>query len=234
MGACKKDKTFTSNNDASIMAINGAINSSDISLKMNDRFNPSGFGTSNTNTVGYGRGAFFFAEGKTTKIDVLKASDSSLLATNTSDLKKATIYTLLINGTLPNVETELIEETNYPFVEKDKILSDADSVINLRFINLSPDTNPIDVKLQGATTNEATGLAYKGYTAFKAYPAKVTNHAGTIGYSTLTFQFIENGTVLKSITLFVYDPNRFKNEALVLIGSKSNSSLTIKEISYSY
>jgi hypothetical protein len=100
--------------------------------------------------------------------------------------------------------------------------SGADSLINIRFINLSPDVQPVNIRLQGSATNEVSGLAYKSYTPFKAYPGKAVLFAGTLGYSQLTFEFVENGNVIKTYSIYVYSPDtRFKNFALVLTGMKT-------------
>lgn len=80
-----------------------------------------------------------------------------------------TNYSLFLTGTSPStVESVLIKENytrNY-----------ADSVCGVRFINLSPGSNPISVNIKGsANGSEVTSLAYKAYGDFKQYPAKSAN-----------------------------------------------------------
>jgi hypothetical protein len=124
----------------------------------------------------------------------------------------------------------LIEETNYPFISLSKTPADADSLINIRFVNLSPNSNPFNIKIQGATIDETNGLAYKGITSFKAYTAKVANP---------NYKFeIRDGTsniLLITYTFNITPTNRFKNVALVIRGLQGGISpnvLAVSEINY--
>jgi hypothetical protein len=231
---CKKESNFGSQ-PVAIQVINGAL-TTPIMLKMNGKLNLSGVGSNPTSAIQFGDGAFYYSEGKPTQIDIMKRRDTSLLTSSSYDLKNNGIYTLLVAGELPNIQTVLVEETNYPFIKQTKTPTDADSVINIRFVNLCPDVQPLTIRLSGSTTNEVNALTFKGYTPFKAYPAKITDYYGTIGYSILSFDIVENGKVLTTYSMFVYDPNRFKNIALVLVGKKTPSpgqpGLSVNAINY--
>ena len=215
---CKKDVTNDSSNKAATIVIHNAtlnIPTTNLLLRMNGGLNISGANASSfgTPSINWSQSAIFNAEGKSTAIDILNATDSSRDFSATYNFKKGGIYSLFLGGFLPNVDPVFIEETNFPFINLNKIPSSTDSVINVRFVNLSPNVQPLDIKTNGATANEVTGLAYKGYTPFKAYPAK----QGNTSYS---FQIIENGVVLRTQTLNIDATNRFKNVALVVRGQK--------------
>jgi hypothetical protein len=234
ISSCKKEPIKSSGSTATIQVINGAIDVP-IMLQMNGRLNTSGlsFFSSSTSQVDVNSAAFFYTEGEPTTVDLLNGIDTSLLFSANYDFKKQGIYTLLVAGQLPNIESVLIDDTNYPYIEQDKIPGAEDSIINIRFVNLSPEAPSVDIRMTGSSTNEVSGLAYKGYTDFKTYPAKPTDYFGTFGYSILSFEVVEDGNVLASYDVFVYEPgNRYKNVALTLTGLKSNFSLSLVEMSY--
>lgn len=217
--ACKKDVVHHSDTTSTVMVINGVIANPAISLSLvtNGKFNASGIANyGDVSKVDFGLGSLFFTPKGMTNLGLLKTADSSSLFSSNYDLSDNAVYTLLATGQFPAIETVLIKETNYPFIRQDVVLTDADSVINVRFINLSQNTAPLDVRIQGATTNETTGLAYKGYTAFKAYPAKTVN-------PNYAFQVVENGTVLTSFTLNITGTNRFRNVAVLIRGLKGGT-----------
>lgn len=216
--ACKKNNDYISDNNATIYVINGSINVPSVMVRMNGKLNTSGIiGTSAITKVNYGSGAFFFSEAKTTPLDILKGADSSLLKSTSYTFEKGRVYTLLVAGQLPTVEPLLIEEGNYPYISLGKITEDVDSVINVRFINLSSNLQPIDIKISGGAANEVTGLEYKGASSWKRYTAKSSN-------TVYQFQIIENGSVLLTQALNITSTNRFKNVAIVIRGLKGGTS----------
>ncbi|MDP9078903.1 MAG: hypothetical protein M3O71_15850 [Bacteroidota bacterium] len=77
---------------------------------------------------------------------------------------------LFLSGASPaNVDTTRINETykNY-----------ADSLCGVRFINLAPGSQTISVNLKGNTNgSEVTSLAYRSYSSFIQYPAKLANQS---------------------------------------------------------
>lgn len=217
--ACKKATDYHSDTNATLMVANGVINTPSVSLRlsMNGRLNSSGIASSgNVSKVDFGLGALFFSTKGSVNLGILKATDSSSLLSGTYDLSDNAVYSLLVAGQLPSIETVLIKEINYPFFRQDVANTVADSVINVRFINLSQNTAPLDIRIQGATSNETTGLTYKSYTAFKAYPAKTVNPS-------YVFQVVENGTVLTSFTLNITGANRFRNVAVLICGLKGGT-----------
>lgn len=237
LAACKKEHV-TANNIAILNVVNGIINK-DVLLNINGSISNSGANMNNNrqNVVFFGTNTFYYAEAKNTSMGILSNTDSSMLLSKSFDLKKGGNYTLLLAGISPNVETVLIDDFNMPYVNQSTIPTIADSIINVRFINLAPDVPKMDVRIKGATNNEISGLAYKGYSVFKTYSGKITDYWGTQGYSLLTFEFVVNGNIVSTYPLYLYEPwNRYKNMALVVTGMKApgsgQPSLTVNEVYY--
>ena len=85
------------------------------------------------------------------------------------------VYSLYLAGQPPTFETLLIKDA-IPAFEKD-------SSINIRFINLSPNSPAVNITLAATTTvNETTNLNYKDITAFKKYPLPPVIPAGTVTF----------------------------------------------------
>jgi hypothetical protein len=231
MEACKKNHDYVANNTATMNVINGIIQKN-VYVRMNGSISNSGANGTNSSQyrVSYGRNILYYAEANNTPVDILNSVDSSILVSKNCDLKKGGIYSLLLAGIAPNAEAVLIDDSNIPIVDLSKTPSDADSVINVRFINLSPDISNIDVRVQGSTTNEVNGLVFKGASSWKSYPAKSVN-------SKYVFEFVENGLVRRTASLFITPKfNQFKNVALVLTGMKTPApgmpSLNVATMNY--
>jgi hypothetical protein len=211
----KKADTASSNSAATMQVINGAVNSP-ILLKINGSINSSGVdrGALIRRVISFGSAYVFFTGGEIQPIEVLRSTDSVSLASKTCEFKKGGIYTVLVAGILPNVDLVLIDDTNLPYVDLSTSPAPADSVINVRFINLVPDMQNVDVRISGAGKNEVAGLAFKAASPWISYAAKISN-------GSYTFQFVENGVVQQSTTLTINATNRFKNVALVMRGMKT-------------
>ena len=119
-------------------------------------------------------------------------------------------YTLFLGGTPAATEPILVKE-NYQNYE--------DSVMGVRFVNLSPNSTPLNVTLStSTTTNEFAGVAYKSITDFKLFPA-------TKNITSYVFQVraaANPNTVLASVTISFSGTSaipRFKNITLVFRGN---------------
>jgi len=99
-------------------------------------------------------------------------------------------YSLFLTGSSPSAVDNVLVQENYA-------RSYADSVCGVRFINLSPGSNPVSVNVKGnANGSEVSNLAYKAYSNFNQHPAKKVN-------SSYVFEFRDQatGTLLTSYTL---------------------------------
>lgn len=110
-----------------------------------------------------------------------------------------------------------------------------DSSVGVRFVNLSPGSNPVNVVLSTGMANEFSSLAYKKVTAFKSYPA-------VSSISSYTFQFIDAPTnaVLASYTMRGINNGtgsnrstnqyRYKNVTIALIGLPAGTGSNAQKV----
>src|ERR1700754_5150287 len=206
--ACRKNN-YQSNKTAAINVFNGYIRNN-VLLKMNGSINSSGVNSSNArqSRVSFGGNILFYAESQKTTFEILNAVDTTSIVSTNYELASGGIYTLLLAGIAPKADLIMIDDSNIPYVDPSRTPAEADSVIKIRFINLCPDTEPLDIRIEGNSTNEVTGLIYKNYTPFNIYSAKMESYSGTI-----IFEVVENGNILKKYSLIISNSNRFKNLA---------------------
>ena len=141
------------------------------------------------------------------------------------------VYSIFVAGQSPTFETIIKEETDLPLIPNDKIYSSADSVVNVRFINLSPNSVPLKIKISTATTNEADALAYKDITTWRSFKAVASS-------TTYSLQ-IRNASTDALITTYSFVANatkRFKNVTLMIRGLQGTTSgvnsFGVTEINY--
>lgn len=122
------------------------------------------------------------------------------------------VYSLFLHGDTLAPEGIVIKE-NIPYRK--------DSTAGIRFINLSPNSTPLNITLSTTPEiNEVTELAYKNYTEFKTYPG--------LASSTYTFEVRDANTVapappLATFSLSASQVPRFANITLVIRGMISAS-----------
>ncbi|MEJ5145359.1 hypothetical protein [Sphingobacterium sp. MYb388] len=132
------------------------------------------------------------------------------------------IYTLYLSGTPTDLKTKFQEESNFPdYVIRDagKPTPSADSIVNIRFVNLSSSGPKVDINIVNSTRLEASDLGYQQFTDFKTYPART-------GTNTISFQ-IRNSADKTLIATHNFNANffRFKSVAIVMIGMYNTSGL---------
>jgi hypothetical protein len=124
-------------------------------------------------------------------------------------------YSLFLSGASPSqVDATLITET-YPYAY-------VDSLVGVRFINLSPNSNPISVNIKGNTNgSEVASLGYKAYGNFKTYAAKKVNPS-------YVFEVRDAGTgnLITSYTLTTTTP-LFHNVTIALRGLIASPGIII-------
>ncbi|MBO9573852.1 MAG: DUF4397 domain-containing protein [Chitinophagaceae bacterium] len=126
---------------------------------------------------------------------------------NKFETNEGEVYSLFLTGDTTAVESIILKET---------IPYRTDSIAGIRFINLSPNSAPLNITLSTSpTTNEVSDLAYKQYTEFKSYPGLYN--------STYTFQVRDASTQdpappLAEFTFYEWDIPRFANVTLVIRG----------------
>ena len=123
-------------------------------------------------------------------------------------------YTLFLGGTPASPQPVLVKESYQDYT---------DSVMGIRFINMSPNSTPVNVTLSTSTgVNQFENLAFKDYSEFKQFPA-------TSNISSYTFQVrrvSSPNTVLASVAISVSGTAaipRFKNVTIVFRGNIGGS-----------
>ncbi|MBN8837180.1 MAG: DUF4397 domain-containing protein [Sphingobacteriia bacterium] len=202
-GSCSKDSPIPQL--VSLNVVNASINVA--AAQVNYFGAPLTFATYTGNLVNYGANLVYSVNAGSTNISINAQADSTKsiysgnLTANAGD-----VYTLYLSGQSTAVDTVLRKESipYHPF---------SDSSFGVRFINLSYNSNPVNVTLSAtATVNEFSGIGYKTITAFKNYTALLS----TAGY---TFQVRDAGNNIIATYAFTSTTMpRFFNCTLALIG----------------
>ena len=128
-------------------------------------------------------------------------------------LKRQSIYSFFLVGinNAQNKPDTVIIEDHIPYHPS------IDSTIGIRFINLSPNSNPISVNIMGGMNNtEVSNLPYKDFTDFKLYPA-----------TTNTTQYIfeiRDASSSNLLITFTCPVSPFQNATIVVDGVNAGGS----------
>ncbi|MGN6177607.1 MAG: hypothetical protein ACTHNW_00385 [Mucilaginibacter sp.] len=165
ISACKKEALPKASGAASLTIVNAVNGSTALIPNFNSGQTLKYFRTAIQ--IGYGSSIEFGSYVGNIPLALSDFSDTTKMVYNhTLNIPAYAIQTLFLAGTLSNVDS---------FVTTDKVptLAAADSLCAIRFVNLSPGSNPVSVDIQGkANGSEVSSLAYKSITDFKTYPAK--------------------------------------------------------------
>ena len=209
---------------ASLKIVNAVVDAGTLEVKDFDG-NLTFFGS---RTIGFGSNVRFTLPINSSRdIIIVQAEDTlNTLLNEPIVLDEAGgIYSLFLTGDASNVETMLI---------RDEYLNYQDSLVGLRFINLSPGSLPISVGIMGETENLVSGLEYRNVSDFNQLDA-TTN---SVPY---TFEFKDSdGNVLITKTIDPLPPfgtkSVFQNLTLVMIGlpnlSGGSDNLSIAVINH--
>jgi len=172
----------------------------------------SGFAYSKAlDLANYASGVYGAFTGSNT-ITVVKSLDTNAkLFQRTIDLKP--ISTLYISGTTTAIDTMFRVESNFPYINSSAV--NAEAAMYIRFVNLSPNSVNVNIRIAAATTNEVTALPYKGISEFKKYAAPTTP-ATPAG---ITFE-IRNATNTATLGTAVvnYNNTRYKTASIIFRG----------------
>jgi hypothetical protein len=165
LSSCKKDSI----NEPTLSSLNIINASQDVpALSVNFTFNPIAYSKwlgPNQSPFIYGSNLQFGNPSGNLPLELISLQDTlHSFYKSTLNLKAGGVYSLYIIGQ-NQPETMFLE---------DHIPAYQDSTSGVRFINLSPDSQPVTINLVGNSSNqtEFTSLAYKQISNFKAYPAK--------------------------------------------------------------
>jgi hypothetical protein len=216
--ACKKDGSTGTSNLAAVSFVNATAGSSALVPKFgNINLIYSTLGASGK--VNYGASSLLSWRGENTTLSFVQTTDTThTLFTANLNLQIGGVYSLYLTGTVAQPDTVFMQEhlTQHTII---------DSVAGIRFVNLSPVTNPVSVDIKGLSNgSEVTSLPYKGRTVFKTYKA---DH--TIASYIFEFRDAASGTLLTTYTLngvnysssvspTTTNSVRFRNQTIALIG----------------
>jgi hypothetical protein len=212
LSACKKEKAAVANADFRV--VNAAVG---VWVKVN----PGRKTTFAKETqISFASNRLYLLERISLPFKVVNAADTlSKFYDETVSLNSG-IYSMFIVGQLPTIETIVKEESDFPFINfLDRIPVKADSVVNVRFLNLSPNSTPVKIKISTATGNEIDNLPFKTIGSWRKYTA--------IAASTVyTFQVRDAATdaLLASFNLTANATNRFKNVSLIIKGLQGTTT----------
>jgi len=208
--SCKKSDSLYPKN-VSINIINAVINSSAFKFNFSERevnyLNVS-------EQVPFGTNRFYYSVSGIVKMEVISVSDQNKIILSKALTLDKDSYSLFLTGTSPNIDTVLISD-KLPFIRTDvsKPLS-SDSVVNIRFVNLSPNSPALKVKIRNNSENEVENLKYKDVGDWKSYP----NKANAATNYVFEIRDASTDTILSTYTFGATSTNRFKNVSLILKG----------------
>jgi hypothetical protein len=207
--ACERDD-YEFKQTASITVVNAA--SANGAVKVNPGAG-SGFSYSRALEVTNGASGVFGAFAGSNIITVVKSLDTTTkLFERTIDLQP--ISTLYIAGTSAAVDTIFRVERNFPLINSSDV--NAESAMWVRFVNLSPNSGSVNLRISGTTTNEVTALAYKGISDFKKYNAPPAP-PGTTQF--LRFEIRNDANTVTLATFDVnYNNTRYKTASVIYRG----------------
>ena len=108
---------------------------------------------------------------------------------------------------------------------KDEPLALRDSLIGVRFVNLSPDSGPVTIGVAGQSDQVVPALAFKAYSEFEVFPA-----IEQMGAYELEFKDQNGSTLVYTSVDPIPEKLLFKNITLVVIGQIGDSTLEVIRI----
>lgn len=170
--------------------------------------------------INFGGSRLYMLERKAIPLQIVNAAESTVKFYNEIINFNSGIYSVFVIGQDAAVETIVKEETDFPFIDfTNKIPVKVDSVVNMRFINLSPNSVPVKIKIASAAGNEVDNLPYKAIGNWKKYTA-------TASSSVYAFQVRDAVTdaLLASFNFTANSTNRFKNVSLIIKGLQGTTT----------
>jgi hypothetical protein len=203
---------------ASLTIVNGATDVANLAVN----FAPAGLVYAHNQTFISSMSfmEFGLTAGANTLNLISSADTTQNLYHGTLNLVTGGVYSFYVAGEAPNYQTILMQD-NIPIYP--------DSAAGVRFINLSPDSQPLNVTLQGSTGNVFSSLTYKKITAFKKYTAtsSIVNNGG--------YNFNVTDATGNVLTTFDWVPMVFnESNTLVITGSYINGTLSVFEVNNFY
>ncbi len=223
--SCQKDEGVGTVELAKVNVINAVVDGGSAKVNVNTKVIP--WGSISDDQVLGGSNAlnrlYFVPTGTPAFLKVASASDTTKLwYDQQKKLSTGKMYTLYLSGTPVQVKATFHDEVNFPKY----ILRDAgrptpvtDSIVNIRFVNLSPTGPKVDINIRGNTAMEASELSYETSTDFKAYLAPISVRS-------IVFEIRQSSDkqLLKTFSLPITNA-RFKSIAIIVMGIYPGNNL---------
>lgn len=222
LSACKKDKPMIPE-VASVNIINAAVNAGTVQVNYFGKPLVWKNYTGNEGKIDFAANKVYTFPSGNYPLTIVRQVDTLNPVFNRSiNASPGEIFSLYLTGQTSPYEYLLVKENS----GSSKIGYLTDSVLNVRVINLSPNSPPVNVTLSTSTTvNEFSNLSFGQSSDFKNYSANAT---GSISY---TFQIRNaNTNAIISTSAVSKTTYRFKNITLVfrgMVGSTPAAGVTI-------
>lgn len=191
---------------SSVTVINAAVGVEPLKIKINS---VNGFTYAKAGNLSYASSFNYGAFKGNSNITITSSTDTlKTFFSKNLELKRAN--TLYIVGISPNIDTLFRTESYIPYIPTFNTVSD--NSFYLRFVNLSPNSSPVNINIKASTASEISLLSYKQITEFKKYPALAT----TPNYIFEIRDAVTN-SILTTFTLSA-STSRFKTLTLVIKG----------------
>ncbi|HWK07714.1 MAG TPA: DUF4397 domain-containing protein [Puia sp.] len=167
-------------------------------------------------TVGYASAQLYSPLSGPNLLYVVQNTDTApskeKLFNGTLNLSAGAIYSFFLAGDTTKADTLLVQD-HIPLYN--------DSSAGVRFVNLSPGSQPINITLNGnpVSQTEFSGLGYKQISSFKTYAAN-----SSVGGNYLFV--IRDQATGDSLTSYPWYYSLYKNNTLVISGSEDPASST--------
>lgn len=209
---CKKSGHILES--ASVNVVNASIGVSTIKVNYNGEPVVWKSYTGAIGLINYGTNQILpiFKPSKTYPLHIVSATDTTIKVFEKAiDFASHKRFTLFTCGQVNNYDGVLVQENNLSY-------NSVDSVISIRFINLSPNSPRIKIKLSINSGNEIEELGYKEITSFKSYKV-----AKIIPNGSLTFEVRDalSNALLSSYTIPVSPVAPYSNVSASLSRFKS-------------
>jgi len=142
-------------------------------------------------------------------VDTLLTDPKLLMFNGTLNLTASAIYSFFLAGDTTKPDTVFTQDNVPPYY--------SDSSAGARFINLSPNSQPLSVNIEGNSNgSEVSSLPYKSISSFKKYAAT----SSIVGKHYL---FVIRDQAGDSLTSYPWSYTLFKNNTLVIAGYEDST-----------
>ena len=199
--ACNEDDNdFT--RGATIKVLNAINNVPAVIIKSGD--NPITYSTTASKVAFGASKKYTFEANKEREFRIVPESDSlNIIYSELLNLSTGS-YSLYLIGSSASEESILLADDFKQFT---------DSIVGVRFVNLSPNASLLNIGITGEANNTISGLGYKGISGYLEFPAKTAD-------GSYTFEFKDSaGNVLATSTV---NPLQNRN-----VSTKRNLTLAV-------